>query len=167
MNPSADSEAKLLLEVPYEPKLWKLAAMVFLLSGTQYVGFVAFTHESSGPSVIRGFVVCIAALSAFPLVVCVATLVVTCFVRRTLKLTTAEISAPRTGFALQNTVVPLRDIERISVRPTGDKRYLDIYYSAGRLGIAESWFRSSDAFEKVLAAVGGAPCLRNRDGVAT
>lgn len=158
MNPSAEREveAKLLLEVPYEPKLWKIAAAVILLSVGQYLFFLVITHDSSGPPLIRGLLVCIAAFGAFPFVVCVATLAVTPFVRRTLKLTTAEISAPRTGFALRNTVVPLRDIKRISVRPTADERYLDIYYSAGRLGIAESWFQSSEPFEKVLAAVGAA-----------
>jgi len=154
MNPSADSETKLLLEVPYEPNLWVMVAVVITASVCEYGAFLIFTHDSSGPPAVRGLVACIAAFIAFPLVACGATLMVTSLVRRTLKLTTTEISAPSSGFALQNTVVQLRDIKRVSVRPTANRRYLDIYHSAGRLGIAESWLPSAEVFEEVLTVVG-------------
>lgn len=147
MNPSAGSEATLLLEAPYESKFWKgLAAGIALSVSESLLIFVA-THDRSAPLAIRGILWCIVVALVFPLVTFWAMFVVTSLVYRTLKLTTAEISVP-TGFSPRNTVVPLRDIKRVSVRLTGDRRSLDIFHSVGRLGIAESWLPSSEAREK-------------------
>lgn len=155
MNPSTLSDAQPCFEVPYGPKAWKMATVAIFISASELVIVLVVTHDQSASFAIRSVLWCIVIFGAYPLAAALATLVVTCAVHRTLKLTTFEISAPRAGYSLQNTTVPLREIKKVTVRLTPDGRYVDIYHSTGRLGVAESWLPNSEAFEKVLGAVSG------------
>ena len=155
MNPADGSKALLRFEAPYGPKILTMSALAISLSVGEFAIIFAANQENHdhATSFVSGILWCMAVLAAYPLAVAFMSLAVRCLVPRTLKLTAIEISAPRTGYSLQSTVVPLREIRKVTVRSTADGRYMNIYHSAGRLGIAESWLPNSEAFERVLAAV--------------
>jgi hypothetical protein len=119
--------------------------------------FLAATRDPSSTPWQRDFIWVILFANVVPTFVCIATFVVMLCIRRTLQLTPNEISAPRFGFSLHSTHVPMSSVKKVKLILNGNSRYLNIYHSAGRLGIAESLMPNAGAFNRVLVAFSDTP----------
>jgi hypothetical protein len=145
-------------EVPYGGKPWAaLSGFVFMCLSMAMMALAA-TKDPDASFKIRIILWVMFACTSFPAYVLGASFVVILFVKRTLRLTTTEISAPRSGFALHSTHVLLSTVTKVSLSSFRDgRRYLNIYYKNGRLGIAEALMPSPKEFNRVLMAFSGTP----------
>ncbi|HET7463419.1 MAG TPA: hypothetical protein VFJ82_19360 [Longimicrobium sp.] len=73
---------------------------------------------------------------------------------RFVRLTPAELSAPRNGFTREPTVIRLRDIQGVSVQAIQRQRLLTIQHPGGKLSIAQSMLPGAAAFDELCAALG-------------
>jgi hypothetical protein len=149
-------------EVPYGGKAWAAFGGFLFMCFCMAIMALAAIKDPDASFKIRIIILVMFAWGSFPLYVCGASFVVIQFVKRTLKLTTTEISAPRFGFSLHSTHVSLSTVTRVSLSTfRNGRRYLDIYYKGGRLGIAEALMPSPKEFNRVLRAFSGTPGANN------
>jgi len=149
-------------EVPYGGKAWVgWVLFVFMCSSMALMAFAA-TNDPDASFSTRVILWVMFVFVSFPAYVFGASSIVTLFVIRTLKLTATEISAPHSMFSLRSTHVQLSTVTRVSLDTLQDgRRYLNIYYKDGRLGIAEAFMPTPEAFNRVLMAFSNTPGANN------
>jgi len=72
---------------------------------------------------------------------------------RFVRLTPTEISAPKSAFAKQPTVVPLSQVREIEVQVIQKQRMLNIYHAQGSLTVIQSMLPSPVAFDELHDAL--------------
>ena len=72
---------------------------------------------------------------------------------RFVRLTPAELSAPKNGFAKEPTVIPLRQIQGMNVQTIQRQRMVTIHHTGGSLTIAQSMLPGAAAFDELCGAL--------------
>ncbi|HET6764128.1 MAG TPA: hypothetical protein VFH27_10660 [Longimicrobiaceae bacterium] len=72
---------------------------------------------------------------------------------RYVRLTPTEISAPKSFFAKEPTVVPLGQIREVEVQTIQKQRMLNIYHAQGSLTVIQSMLPNPAAFEELHGAL--------------
>lgn len=160
------------LDYPYKPKIWAMA-MVVLVFGVMgwFIAQEAINNDRG--MVLNGVIHfseggatavywCVAVASGLFFIVGISALFVSIFGSHRLVVTSASISAPRSGFSRKPTVVPLSSITSLETQVIQHHRLLIIWHREGKLVIRRAWFPDTAAFDEVCDLL--VRFLNNRQG---
>lgn len=151
------------IEHPYKPRLkGTLLGMAFFAACAAIMASAAIGNdrgliidgiirlETRGATI---FYWSVAGISAAFVPLFIAMLVVRLTIDARLTLSPTELSAPRSAFARENTVVRRADIAGVSLETVQKQRFLKVHHAGGTLTILNSCLPSDAAFDEVCEAL--------------
>lgn len=160
------------LEYPYRPSTkMMLLAILFFGACAAMMARAAITNDRG--LIIDGIITlsehgavvfywCVAAVSALFVAAGAWGLVAGRGQPKFVRLTPAELSAPRNGFAKEPTVIRLSDIQGVSVQTIQRQRLITIRHPGGSLSIAQSMLPGAAAFDELIGALQARLSTRGR-----
>ncbi len=152
------------LEYTYKARFGvMLGGIAFFGACAAYMAHTAMTNDRGliirnlflefSPAGATAFYWCVGAVSAAFVLVAVAALISGLTNPMSIQLTSAELAAPKHGFAKKRTSIPLESIQSINVQTVHKQRFINIYHAGGKLSIVQSLMPSAMAFEELHRAL--------------
>jgi hypothetical protein len=147
------------LEYPYHAKPWvMIAGVLFFGACSVGMGYAAVTNDRE--LILNGIITfsvtgatlfywCIAAVAVLFVVAALYAVITGLNRLMMVRLTTAELSSPKSGFSKTPTLIPLQDIQEINLQSVQGQRFIRIISRLGKLDIAQSMLPDAASFEEL------------------